>query len=141
MNQLAELLRVFLKIRRQFKWIVLVSIAFGVIVGIYAFYSVSPSYVSEAIALVRPQRTPEEILTALRDHGFRILDVPAEDRFSPANGVALGPRHLVMPAGNPRTQRLLEEAGCAIDTVDIQEIIKSGGAVHCLTGFLRREDP
>jgi N-dimethylarginine dimethylaminohydrolase len=99
------------------------------------------SLVDHDLALVRRKRTPEEIITVLRDNGFRVLDVPAEDRSSPANGVALGPRHLVMPAGNPHTQKLLEEAGCAIDTVEVKEIQKSGGAVHCLTGFLKREDP
>ncbi len=98
------------------------------------------SLVDRDLALVRPQKTPETIVKALRDNGFRILDVPAEDRFSPANGVALGPRHLVMPAGNPRTQKLLEEAGCKVETVDVKEIQKSGGAIHCLTGFLERED-
>ena len=98
------------------------------------------SLVDRDLALVRPQRTPETIVKALRDNGFRILEVPSEDRFSPANGVALGPRHLVMPAGNPLTQKLLEEAGCEIDTVDVKEIQKSGGAIHCLTGFLKRDN-
>lgn len=99
------------------------------------------SLVDRDLALVRSQRTPETIVEALRDNGFRILKVPAEDRFSPANGVALGPRHMVMPAGNPHTQKLLEDAGCKVDTVDVKEIQKSGGAIHCLTGFLKRADP
>jgi arginine deiminase len=57
----------------------------------------------------------------------------------PGNFVALAPRHLVMPAGNPATRRLLEDAGCTVVEVDIREIQKSGGAMHCMTAFLRRE--
>jgi len=98
------------------------------------------SLVDRDLALVHPRRTPEEVVEALRDHGFRTLQVPAEDRYSPANGVALAPGHLVMPAGNPRTTRLLEDSGCTVDTVDVKEIQKSGGAIHCMTGFLKRDD-
>jgi N-dimethylarginine dimethylaminohydrolase len=99
------------------------------------------SLVDRDLALVHPQRTPAQVLEALRDHGFRLLKVPPEDRYAPSNGVALAPGRLVMPAGNPHTKRLLEEAGCTIVEVDIKEILKSGGAIHCMTGFLRRDDP
>jgi N-dimethylarginine dimethylaminohydrolase len=99
------------------------------------------SLVDRDLALIRPQRTPAEAVKALRDHGFRILKVPAEDHHMPSNGVALAPGHLIMPAGNPHTKKLLEEADCTIVEVDIRELGKSGGGIHCMTGFLKRDDP
>jgi len=59
MTQLAELFRILLKIWPRMKWILLASIVCGGAVGGYAFFCVRPSYVSEAIALVRPQRAVE----------------------------------------------------------------------------------
>jgi len=94
-----------------------------------------------ALALVRFRETPLPAVKALRDHGFRILETSPEDRHMPENIVALSPGHLVMPAGNPHTKRLLEEAGCTIVEVEMCELQKSGGAMHCLTGFLKRDDP
>ena len=99
------------------------------------------SLVDRDLALVRFRETPLPAVEALRDHGFRILEVPSEDRHMPGNVVALAPGHLVMPASNPHTKRLLEEAGCTVVKVEMREIQKSGGAMHCMTGFLKRDDP
>jgi N-dimethylarginine dimethylaminohydrolase len=46
-----------------------------------------------------------------------------------------------MPTGNPLTKRRLEDAGCTIVEIELREIQKSGGAMHCMTGFLKRDDP
>jgi N-dimethylarginine dimethylaminohydrolase len=99
------------------------------------------SLVDRDLALVRFRETPLLAVETLRDHGFRILEAPPEDRHMPENIVALAPGHLVMPQGNPRAKRLLEEAGCTVIEVDLREIQKSGGAMHCMTGFLKRDDP
>jgi len=99
------------------------------------------SLVDRDLAFMHPRRTPAEAVNALRDHGFRILEVPSEDRHMPSNGVALAPGRLVVPAGNPRAKQLLEEAGCTIVEVDIRELQNSGGGIHCMTGFLKRDDP
>ena len=40
--------------------------------------------------------------------------------------------------GNPRTQELLEKNGVKVDTVDISEIMKGKGALHCITAYLKR---
>lgn len=99
------------------------------------------SAVDRDLALVRFRETPLLAVETLRDRGFRILETPPEDRHMPENIVALAPGHLVMPAGNPCTKRLLEEASCTIIEVELREIQKSGGAMHCMTGFLKRDDP
>ena len=99
------------------------------------------SVVDRDLAMIRFRETPLAAVEALRDRGFRIIEVSFEDRHMPENVVALAPGHLVMPAGNPRTQRMLEDAGCTIVEIEMRELQKSGGAMHCATGFLKRDDP
>jgi arginine deiminase len=45
-----------------------------------------------------------------------------------------------MPAGGIAMRRAYEEAGVEVQTVDISELIKAGGGIHCMTAFLRRDD-
>jgi N-dimethylarginine dimethylaminohydrolase len=93
------------------------------------------------LAMIRFRETPLPAVDALRDRGFRIIEVSFEDRHMPENVVALAPGHLVMPAGNPHTKWMLEDAGCTIVEIEMRELQKSGGAMHCATGFLKRDDP
>jgi arginine deiminase len=55
------------------------------------------------------------------------------------NFVTLGPRQILMPAGNPITQAFLEDAGINCQTVEVDELIKAAGGIGCLTGILQRE--
>ena len=52
--------------------------------------------------------------------------------------MTLEPGHIVMPAGNPRTQELLEKNGVKVEAPDISEIMKGRGALHCITAYLKR---
>ena len=54
------------------------------------------------------------------------------------NFVAIEPGHIVMVAGNPRAQELLENNGIKVDTLEIPEIKKGKGALHCITAYLKR---
>ena len=54
------------------------------------------------------------------------------------NFVALKPGLVVQPDGNPRTRQVLEAAGIEVIPVDVTEILKGVGAVHCMTAFLKR---
>ena len=54
------------------------------------------------------------------------------------NFVALEPGRILMAEGSPRTQELLENNGIKGQTVNISEIIKGKGALHCITAYLKR---
>ncbi|CAN5688093.1 hypothetical protein BH23GEM10_BH23GEM10_03590 [soil metagenome] len=56
------------------------------------------------------------------------------------NVVTLGPRRVLMPAGNPLTQRAYEACGVRCTTVDVTQLRRAAGAVGCLTGILQRGD-
>jgi N-dimethylarginine dimethylaminohydrolase len=78
----------------------------------------------------------------LHRRGFRTLAVPDEDEaqaWLPMNGVAIAPGEILMPAGGSRMQALYEASGVTCHPVEIGELIKAGGGIHCMTGLLRRD--
>ncbi len=94
------------------------------------------------VAAVWPRRTPLKIVQTLRERGFRILELPDDTEAQnclPLNFVALEPGTILMPTGGTHMQRIYEEAGITCKMVDISELIKGGGGIHCMTGFLKRD--
>lgn len=96
---------------------------------------------SEDTVLVHASQVPYDILDMLKKKGYRILEAPSRtevrESFS-CNFVALEPGHIVMAEGSPRTRELLEKNGIKVQTVDISEIMKGKGALHCITAYLKR---
>lgn len=93
------------------------------------------------VAVTFPAITPNIIYEELKRRGFRIVEIPTfEEKMNlAANFVALEPGRIVMPAGNPLTRKLLKEAKVEVIEADVQEIQKGGGALHCITAFLKRD--
>lgn len=94
------------------------------------------------LALLDAVKVPLVIGETLRRHGFRLLELPDREevisRMS-VNLVALEPGVVVMPARNPATRKLLEAAGVTCLEIEISELMKGGGAVHCMTGVIQRD--
>lgn len=87
-------------------------------------------------------RLPEDAVRALELAGFPVVFLPDETearRGFALNFVVLGPREILMPGGNPKTQTFYEELGISCRTVDVGEIGKAAGSIGCLTGILERE--
>ncbi len=95
------------------------------------------------LAIVYATQVPFTVVEALRRHGFRILPITSESeaRYGVAlNFVALEPGKIVIPQGNNKeTVRLMEKAGVEVLQVQIDELMKGGGAIHCMTAFLKRD--
>lgn len=94
------------------------------------------------LAVAWPGRVPYGAIEALRDRGYRVLFLPDEREAvhgMALNFVTLGPRSVLMPAGNPVTQSFYEAEGISCETVDVGELLKAAGGIGCLTGVLRRE--
>jgi arginine deiminase len=94
------------------------------------------------LAIGWPGRVPYVAVEALRRHGYTVLFLPdreeAEHKMA-LNFVTLGPRRILMAAGNPRTQAFYEAAGIACHTIEVDELVKAAGGIGCLTGILERE--
>jgi N-dimethylarginine dimethylaminohydrolase len=101
------------------------------------------NFLDRDLAVVYPKRTPHKIVQTLVKRGFRLIEVEDEDEAHvklPMNFVALAPGVILMPAGGDRLREQYEAAGVTCYTVDIYELIKAGGGIHCMTGFLKRDD-
>lgn len=102
------------------------------------------SIIDNDLAVVWPRRTPFPVVSALMERGFRIIEVEDEHEAHhrlPMNLVTLEPGKVLMPTGAPNMRAKYERAGIDCHEVDVSELIKAGGGIHCMTGFLRREAP
>ncbi len=94
------------------------------------------------LALAWPRRTPYAAVEALRARGFRVeflTELDEAETGKAFNIVTLGPRRILMPAGNPKSQAFYEGLGVTCTAVATDELAKAAGAMGCLTGILRRE--
>ena len=97
--------------------------------------------VDQDLACVHPTLTPRDAVVALEDAGHRVLPFPSPEEIRTGMGpnfVTLGPRRVVLPAGNPRTRGTLEAAGVECVDVAVDAIAPAAGAIGCLTGVLGR---
>ena len=93
------------------------------------------SLVDEKVALVYAPLMPVPFWQLLQERGFRLLDLPEEEfPTMGCNVLALAPNKCLALEGNPRTRRLLEDAGCEVATYPGSEIsYKAEGGPTCLT--------
>lgn len=94
------------------------------------------------LAVAWPRRAPHAAVAGLRERGFRVMFLPDEREAIDGmalNFVVLGPREVLMPAGNPITQATYEAAGVTCHTIDIAELAKAAGGIGCMTGILERK--
>jgi N-dimethylarginine dimethylaminohydrolase len=96
---------------------------------------------SHDVAVVHAQQVPYDVCDALKRKGFKVLSVPSSSEVFQTNCinfVALEPGVVVQPEGAPRCRELLEKNGIKVIPVDVSEIFKGRGAIHCVTAFLKR---
>jgi N-dimethylarginine dimethylaminohydrolase len=98
--------------------------------------------VDKDLAFVWPRRTPYALVTALNDRGFQVRPLPSETEAASGmafNFVVLGPKKIMLPAGNPETLAAYENMGIQCIPVAVDELQKANGAVGCMTGILHRD--
>lgn len=98
---------------------------------------------SNDVAVVFPWLTPFVVCDKLMEKGYRIVEAqsPREARLGFAtNFVALEPGVVVVSAGNPETAEGLDAHGVRVIEVEMSEILKGMGGVHCCTAILHREN-
>ncbi len=94
------------------------------------------------LAIAWPKRLVHRAVDALKEHGFQVAFIPDEieaEANKAFNFVTLGPREILIAAGNPVTQTFYEHLGITCRTVEVAELGKAAGAMGCLTGILERD--
>ncbi len=95
------------------------------------------------LAISWPKRLVHRGVEALKKHRIQVVYIPDEGEAADGkalNFVTLGPRRILMAAGNPVTQAFLEGLGITCHTVAVDELGKAAGAIGCLTGIITRGD-
>jgi len=101
---------------------------------------ISPVDVDLAVAY--PPLMPTAFWDELKRRGMRLLEVPEEEfaGTQATNVLCVAPRRLVMLAGSPVTQGLLEAEGCEVVTIPGEPLsFKAEGGPTCLTRPVWRE--
>ncbi len=94
------------------------------------------------LAIGYPTRLAHRAADALRERGYHVAYPPnIEEELrggSPLNFVTIGPREILMAAGNPNTQAFFEDLGIECHTIPVDELSKAAGAMGCMTAILQR---
>jgi N-dimethylarginine dimethylaminohydrolase len=87
------------------------------------------------LAVVYSPLMPIKFRNELLRRGIELIEVPDEEFESMGcNVLAIAPRQCLMVAGNTKTQKLLEQAGCKVTAYKGEDIsVKGGGGPTCLT--------
>jgi N-dimethylarginine dimethylaminohydrolase len=98
------------------------------------------SMLDRDLAVVSLPLMPVHLYQLLREREVELVEIDAGEWDSLApNVLALGPRDVVMLAGNPRTARKLRAAGCRVQEIEGSDVaIKGSGGPTCLTLPLQR---
>jgi N-dimethylarginine dimethylaminohydrolase len=100
------------------------------------------NFASNDLVFLHAMQVPYEVVDALKKKGYRIVETPSltETKYGYAtNFVAIEPGHVVSGNMAPRSVELLEKYGIKVDVLDLSELNKGRGSVHCMTAFLKRD--
>lgn len=90
-------------------------------------------------ALVSTFILPHWFLHMLRERGYTLIETDRDDPMLTNNCIAMAPGKVLFSATGTQTRKNLEKAGVEVFPVDITEINKLGGGIHCSTLPLLRE--
>ncbi len=93
------------------------------------------SPVDQDLAVVYLPLMAVRLVELLEARGIQFIDVP-ENEFGSmgCNVLALGPRHAMMVAGNPETERRIKSAGVKLEVIEGHDICRKGeGGPTCMT--------
>ncbi|HWQ58785.1 MAG TPA: arginine deiminase family protein [Clostridia bacterium] len=100
------------------------------------------NFASNDLVMLHACQVPYEVVDALKKKGYHILETPSltETKYGYAtNFVAIEPGHVVSGNLAPRSVELLEKHGVKVDVLNLSELNKGRGSVHCATAFLKRD--
>ncbi len=79
-------------------------------------------------------------VTWLRDRGFELIEVSAEDAFQlGANAISLGDERVLSVAGADSLNAPMRARGLTVEELDLSMFTLGGGGAHCLVQALRRQ--
>lgn len=95
--------------------------------------------VAEKLAAVCLDCTPPDVVDWLKGKDVRLIDVPFPDTITlGCNIMALGDDRAIAPSHSTTLIESLKAEGFEVAAIDMSEISKTGGGIHCMAQALRR---
>jgi N-dimethylarginine dimethylaminohydrolase len=105
----------------------------------YVHIDVLVAVLAERLAAVCSEVLPSAAVQWLRDKGFDLIEVGAEQAFTlGVNGISLGDERVISAAGAAELNAALRARGITVIELDLDMFTLGGGGAHCLGQALRR---
>ena len=106
----------------------------------YVHIDVLVAVLGEKLAAVCAEVLPASAVQWLRDKGFDLIEVSAEQAFTlGVNGISLGGDRVISATGATDLNAALRARGIEVIDLDLSRFTLGGGGAHCLGQALRRE--
>jgi arginine deiminase len=106
----------------------------------YVHIDVLVAVLAEKLAAVCSEVLPAGAVQWLRDKGFDLIEVSAEQAFAlGVNGISLGDERVISATGAEELNAALRARGITVIELDLSMFTLGGGGAHCLGQALRRE--
>jgi N-dimethylarginine dimethylaminohydrolase len=106
----------------------------------YVHIDVLVAILAEKLAAVCSEVLPAGAVQWLRDKGFDLIEVSAEQAFTlGVNGISLGEERVISATGAQELNAALHARGLTVIELDLSMFTLGGGGAHCLGQALRRE--
>ncbi len=94
---------------------------------------------ADKLAAVCLETTPPDVVDWLKGKGIELVPVPFQDTMTlGCNVMALGEDRVIAPSHSRSLIEQLRARGFEVAAIDVSEISKTGGGIHCMAQALRR---
>lgn len=97
--------------------------------------------INSKCAAIVPQRASYQIYSSLKKHGFKIINLEnlyEVDKLMSINFVSVNDEMLLINKGAKDTIEKYHSCGVECIEIDVSELMKGGGSIHCLSGVIKR---
>lgn len=106
----------------------------------YLHIDIIINIIAKKTVIICPELLSDGIVQRFRRRGFQMIEITKEEVVDyAANIQGLGDGKVISADTNTRTNQRLRDLGFEVIEVDISEIVKGGGGIHCMTFPLERE--
>lgn len=106
----------------------------------YLHIDVCINIIAENTVIICPDILPDGIVKRFERRGFQMIKITPEEVMQyAANIQGIGDGKVISSSTNTVTNERMRALGLEVIEVDISEIVKGGGGIHCMTFPLERE--
>ncbi len=106
----------------------------------YLHIDIIINIIAKDTVIICPELLPDGIVQRFRRRNFKMIEITKEEVLEyAANIQGLGNGKVISACTNTKTNQRMRDLGLEVIEVDISEIVKGGGGIHCMTFPLVRE--